>query len=100
MNGGQRAVLGSLAVMVALITIRNVATRPGLPSPRAYLPTGAIFSIWYLLALGSPGLGGTLAVGTVITALLAPYLPGGSGNSPLAQLGNLISGGNAVPAGA
>jgi hypothetical protein len=100
---GRSIVLGALGVMFVLITVRSVTTKPGLPSPSLYVGSLVLFSLWYLLAGVSPGLGGTLAIGTDVSALLAPYIAGGSGTSPLTQLAGLvqgISGGNTNTQGA
>jgi hypothetical protein len=100
-NGGQRVVLGAAAAMVVLISVRSIATQAGMPAPNRYFGGLVLFSLWYVLAAFSPGLGGTFAAGTVVSGLLAPYAPGGTGNSPLSQLAQLvssISGGNTTPA--
>ncbi len=91
MKGGQRVVLGALGAMVVLATIRQVSTKPGLPPPGIYIGAGVWFSALFLLGSFASGAAGAVAVGTVFSALLAPYVAGGSGNSPLTQLAGLIS---------
>ena len=76
---GRGWVLGGWVAMIGLVTLRQVSTAPGLPQPGAYLGSGIVYTMLYVLAFAAPQLAGTLAIATVLGGLAAPYLKGQPG---------------------
>jgi hypothetical protein len=90
----QRIVLGAWIGMIGLATVRQLTdpNHKGLPAPSIYLASGVLFTMLFGVAGFLPPLAAALAVGIDVGALLRPFLPGGSGNSPLAQLAGFLDG--------
>jgi hypothetical protein len=74
-NRGQRVVLGAWLAMVVLATVRHVSdpSQGGLPPPSAYVGSGVLYTMFFGAAGFAPSLFGTLAVGTIVAAVLKPY---------------------------
>lgn len=95
MNQGQRVVLGAWLAMIVLATVRHVSnpSQGGLPSPSSFIASGVLYTMFFGAAGFAPGLFGTLAVGTIVAAVLKPYIDskGAIPNSgPIFQLANLL----------
>jgi hypothetical protein len=94
-NGGQRVVLGAWLAMIVLATVRHVSdpSQGGLPPPSSFVASGVLYTMFFGAAGFAPGLFGTLAVGTIVAAVLKPYVDakGAIPNSgPIFQLSNLL----------
>ena len=95
MNGGQRVVLGAWLAMIVLATVRHVSnpSAGGLPPPSSFVASGVLYTMFFGAAGFTPGLFGTLAVGTIVAAVLKPYVDakGAIPNSgPIFQLAGLL----------
>lgn len=95
MNQGQRVVLGAWLAMIVLATVRHVSnpSQGGLPPPSSYLGSGILYSMFFGAAGFAPGLFGTLAVGTIVAAVLKPYVDAKGAipsSGPIFQLSSLL----------
>lgn len=95
MNRGQRVVLGAWLAMIVLATVRHVSdpTQGGLPPPSSFVSSGVLYTMFFGAAGFAPGLFGTLAVGTIVAAVLKPYVDarGAIPNSgPIFQIAGLL----------
>jgi hypothetical protein len=96
MRGGQRVVLGAWLAMIVLATVRHISDPSqggGLPSPSSFVASGVLYTFFYGGAAFAPGLFATLAVGTIVAAVLKPYADARGvipNSGPIFQVTNLL----------
>lgn len=103
MKRGQQVVLGAWLAMIVLATVRHVSdpSQGGLPPPSSFVGSGVLYTFFFGAAGIAPGLFGTIAVGSVIAAVLKPYVDAKGAipsSGPIFQLSNLLGQISGAPA--